>query len=144
MATIDGKTAKRYAKALFELCEDQALEATRDALLSFSEGWRASAELRDVVHSPVIPQGEKLIVVQDISEQLCPGDKIFANFLALLLSNRRLGGTEEIGVELSTLIDELELGYYFLEVIDQESKTLLYSRGFSSIFGEWQSLFYFI
>ncbi|NOQ26778.1 MAG: peptidase M64 [Bacteroidales bacterium] len=37
------------------------------------------------------------------------------------------------------LIDELELGYFFLEVIDQESKTLLYSRGFSSIFGEWQT-----
>ncbi len=37
-----------------------------------------------------------------------------------------------------TLIDELELGYFFFEVIDQESKTLLYSRGYASIFGEWQ------
>ena len=37
-----------------------------------------------------------------------------------------------------TLIDELELGLYFYEVIDQESKTLLYSRGYASIFGEWQ------
>jgi len=39
---------------------------------------------------------------------------------------------------LTKLIDELELGYFFLEVIDQETKTLLYSRGFASIFGEWQ------
>lgn len=37
-----------------------------------------------------------------------------------------------------TLIDELELGYFFFEVIDQESKTLLYSRGYANIFGEWQ------
>ncbi|MCK5171244.1 MAG: hypothetical protein KAQ75_15305, partial [Bacteroidales bacterium] len=37
------------------------------------------------------------------------------------------------------LVDELELGYFFLEVIDQESKILIYSRGFSSIFGEWQT-----
>jgi len=37
------------------------------------------------------------------------------------------------------LVDELELGYYFFEVIDQETKTLLYSRGFSSVFGEWQT-----
>lgn len=37
------------------------------------------------------------------------------------------------------LIDELELGYFFFEVIDQESKTLLYSRGYASIFGEWQT-----
>lgn len=36
------------------------------------------------------------------------------------------------------LIDELELGLYFYEIIDQETKTLLYSRGFASIFGEWQ------
>jgi len=36
------------------------------------------------------------------------------------------------------LIDNLELGLYFFEIIDQETKTLLYSRGFASIFGEWQ------
>jgi len=38
------------------------------------------------------------------------------------------------------LIDKLELGPYFFQVIDKESKTLLFSRGFASIFGEWQSI----
>ncbi len=38
-----------------------------------------------------------------------------------------------------TLIDKLELGLYFFEVIDSETKILLYSRGFASIFGEWQT-----
>lgn len=37
------------------------------------------------------------------------------------------------------LIDELELGPYFFEVIDASTKTLLYSRGYASIFGEWQT-----
>ena len=37
------------------------------------------------------------------------------------------------------LIDRLELGQYFFEVLDSETKTPIYSRGFSSIFGEWQS-----
>jgi len=37
------------------------------------------------------------------------------------------------------LVDELELGPYFFEVIDKESKVLLYSRGFANIFGEWQT-----
>jgi len=37
------------------------------------------------------------------------------------------------------LIDQLELGPYFFEVVDKATKTLLYSRGFASIFGEWQS-----
>ncbi len=38
------------------------------------------------------------------------------------------------------LIDDLRLGLYFFEVIDEESKILLYSRGFASIFGEWQTI----
>jgi hypothetical protein len=37
------------------------------------------------------------------------------------------------------LLDELKLGLYFFKVIDKESSTLLYSRGFADIFGEWQS-----
>jgi hypothetical protein len=35
------------------------------------------------------------------------------------------------------LIDELDLGEYFFEVRDAEGGTLIYSRGFSSIAGEW-------
>lgn len=38
------------------------------------------------------------------------------------------------------LIDELEFGLYFFEVQDLESGIPLYSRGFSSVFGEWQSI----
>jgi hypothetical protein len=38
------------------------------------------------------------------------------------------------------LIDPLQLGLYYFEVIDQASKILLYSRGFASIFGEWQTI----
>ena len=40
----------------------------------------------------------------------------------------------------STLIDKLELGPYFFEVIDKASKVLLYSHGFANVFGEWQSV----
>jgi len=39
----------------------------------------------------------------------------------------------------TVLIDKLELGPYFFEVIDKESKVLLFSRGFANIFGEWQT-----
>jgi hypothetical protein len=37
------------------------------------------------------------------------------------------------------LVDPLNLGMYFFEVIDNETKMLIYSRGYCSIFGEWQS-----
>ncbi len=39
-----------------------------------------------------------------------------------------------------SLIDDIKLGPYFFEVIDKESKVLLYSRGFGSVFGEWQTI----
>ncbi len=51
-----------------------------------------------------------------------------------VLSDGPWGGSKKI------LIDKLEFGLYFFEVIDIESKVLLYSRGFASIFGEWQTI----
>jgi len=35
-------------------------------------------------------------------------------------------------------IDDLNLGKYLFEVIDRQSRRVLYSRGFASVFGEWQ------
>ncbi len=35
-------------------------------------------------------------------------------------------------------IDDTNLGKYFFQVIDRQSRRVLYSRGFASIFGEWQ------
>ena len=37
------------------------------------------------------------------------------------------------------LLDKLELGPYFFQVVDKATRTLIYSRGFASIFGEWQT-----
>ena len=50
-----------------------------------------------------------------------------------VLSDGEWGGSSHV------LTDKLELGLYFYEVIDKESKVLLYSRGFASVFGEWQT-----
>ena len=37
-------------------------------------------------------------------------------------------------------IDKSNLGKYFFEVRDQKSKEILFSRGFASIFGEWETI----
>ena len=39
----------------------------------------------------------------------------------------------------TTLVDETNLGVYHFEVSDTASGTVLYSRGFSSIYGEWET-----
>jgi hypothetical protein len=41
--------------------------------------------------------------------------------------------------DLSKSIDSTNLGKYFFEVRDQKSKRVLYSRGFASIYGEWET-----
>ena len=38
-----------------------------------------------------------------------------------------------------SLLDNLNLGLYFFEVVDKDSRILLYSKGFASVFGEWQT-----
>ena len=35
------------------------------------------------------------------------------------------------------LLDTLNLGNYFFEVVDRETNQPIYSRGFASVFGEW-------
>jgi hypothetical protein len=40
---------------------------------------------------------------------------------------------------LSRPIDQTNRGKYFFEVIDDQGGTVLYSRGFSSIYGEWET-----
>ncbi len=37
------------------------------------------------------------------------------------------------------LVDTLNLGKYLFKVVDQETGTVIYSRGFSSIYGEWET-----
>src|SRR6185436_4403571 len=41
--------------------------------------------------------------------------------------------------DVSKAIDHTNLGKYFFEVRDQKSKRVLYSRGFASIYGEWET-----
>ncbi|RPH29558.1 MAG: peptidase M64 [Bacteroidales bacterium] len=51
-----------------------------------------------------------------------------------VLSDGTWGGSKKI------LVDKLELGLYFFEIVDKETNILLYSRGFASVFGEWQTI----
>lgn len=43
------------------------------------------------------------------------------------------------GGSFINLIDTFYYGKYFFKLFDQESDSLLYSRGYSSLFGEWQT-----
>jgi hypothetical protein len=51
-----------------------------------------------------------------------------------VVSDGRWGGSRK------SLIDYLKLGQYSFEVADRETKVLLFSMGFGSVFGEWQTI----
>jgi hypothetical protein len=40
---------------------------------------------------------------------------------------------------LNRMIDDTNLGKYFFEIIDRQTNRVLYSRGFASIYGEWET-----
>lgn len=40
---------------------------------------------------------------------------------------------------LNRMIDDTNLGKYFFEIIDRQANRVLYSRGFASIYGEWET-----
>ncbi len=40
---------------------------------------------------------------------------------------------------MDRLIDDTNLGKYYFEVLDRKTNRVLYSRGFASIYGEWES-----
>jgi hypothetical protein len=41
--------------------------------------------------------------------------------------------------DMSKAVDDTNLGKYFFEVRDQKTKRVIYSRGFASIYGEWET-----
>ena len=108
MAYIDGKTAKRYAKALFDSVDQGALEGLQEALFSFAETWDNSSELHDVMFNPAVSEDEKLSVIRDLSALVKSGDEKFSNFLCLLQANNRLAGISVIAEEFAAMIAELK------------------------------------
>src|SRR5207248_5860740 len=59
------------------------------------------------------------------------GEEIIA--LGSVVSDGRWAGSR------TRLLDTLNLGNYYFEVIDRETNQPIYSRGFASVFGEWQT-----
>lgn len=59
------------------------------------------------------------------------GEEIFA--LDQVVSDGAWAGSR------TRLLDDLNLGHYYFEIFDTATNRLLYSRGYSSIFGEWET-----
>ena len=107
MAKAEGKVARRYARALFELCPPAQWEQMRDAVGELAALWRSDEQLRLAMRNPAIAPQERAAVLSDIAERVRQGDATLKNFLMLLLENGRIGALPQVAELFSSMIDEV-------------------------------------
>jgi len=140
MAKREGKAAKKYARALFDLAAKERqgaavesvirnLDALVAGLREVATLWSAQESLQSVLSNPAIFIESREAIVRDIAARVIPGSETFSNFLALLLQNKRFSYIEEIATIFSAMVDgfkkllSLEITSAF-EISSNEKQTL--------------------
>ena len=108
MASGKGKLAKRYAKALFELCDISNMEDVAQGLGLLGKCWHENVELKSLLRNPAVPERERKAVALDLAARVRPSDHNFANFLQLLIENDRFGYLPEIAQEFAASVAQLK------------------------------------
>ena len=103
MAIVDS----RYARAFAAVVADQKLDniASQGQLNDFANTLELSAELREVLENPSIPEPQKLKVLDAISAKLGLS-KTVRNFIAVITHHQRLNELRDILDSYAGLADE--------------------------------------
>jgi F-type H+-transporting ATPase subunit delta len=97
--------ARRYAKALFDLLDQQGLEPAHTALVGLGQAYRDSSALRHAMASPAFAEQDKVAVLSEVAHRLgCPA--IGKSFLTQLIKNNRVPFLSAIAEAFGTLVDE--------------------------------------
>ena len=121
-ASISSGIAARYATAVFELAKDASdLKNLESNVEDLGAALDASAELRDVISSPVYSRDDQANVITAVAKKmkLMP---IVSNTLALMASKRRLFVLPALVAQLRALIAE-EKGEVTAEVTSAKTMT---------------------
>ncbi len=96
--------AKRYARALFEVAQEQHLiDRVHQDFKNLVELIRQSSELRAFLAMPLDPKREKLII-ELFRDRF---DDLLINFLMLVLRNKRFNLIDQILAEYERQVDQL-------------------------------------
>jgi len=126
MAAID----TRYARAFAAVVADQKLDivAAQGELNDFVETLDASAELREVLENPSIPEPQKLKVLDAIAAK-AGMSKTVRNFIATIAAHQRLHELREMVASIATLADAessvAEAEIVSAKALDAGSRSLL-------------------
>lgn len=102
------RLSKRYAKALFELCDHAALDDVKDAFFNLRDTWLDNIELRDALTNPAYPVAQRTEALREISYYIRKDDEHFENFLLLLLRNNRLDLIPDLAKSFAGLVDDFK------------------------------------
>ncbi len=108
MAKVQGRVAKRYARALFDTVSPDKLESLSQSLNTLSQTWEENLQLRAAVLNPAIPSHVREEIIADVANQIRAGDKEFSNFTQILLNNQRLSSLPQIAQLFSEMVDQLK------------------------------------
>lgn len=100
------KVARRYARALIELCDEQKNHAViAKQLESFASLYKESEPLQNVIKSPVVDLEEKKAILGKLFAKAlyAPMTK---NFLLVLLDHGRMTQIEDVYADFAELIDQ--------------------------------------
>jgi F-type H+-transporting ATPase subunit delta len=93
---IGSDIAKRYAKALFQIAqEEKVIEETYNELKNFSSVLEENKNLKEFFANPVFDQADKKAVITEILEKI-KVSVIVSNFLKLLVDKKRIDILSEI------------------------------------------------
>jgi F-type H+-transporting ATPase subunit delta len=126
MAAVD----LRYARALAAVISDQKLNvvATQGQLNDFVETLEASAELRDVLADPSIPEPQKLNVLDAIAAK-SGMSKTVRNFIAVISHHQRLHELRGMVEAYASIADEAssvaEAEIVSAQPMDEKNRKLL-------------------
>lgn len=98
--------ARRYAKALFSLAQEEGrTDDARAEIAALATLLRDHRELRDVLFRPLAPVAERKAVLSDLTARVGVSPTV-RQFLALLLDHGRMGQFFEVQAELERLAAE--------------------------------------
>jgi len=142
-SSSDRSAARRYARALLQSGTLEQNEPRVHALNTLSDIWKRETSLQLALLNPSVQEAQKLEVAGDLAQRLLPTDPHFANFVALLTTNKRWAMLELIAeqfkIELDSLKGRLRITVTSALDVPQEEQLELTNK-LKSQFGDLASL----
>lgn len=102
----EGAVVDRYARAVFELGEEQSkLDSLAKQLSSLAQAYRDSAELRNVLSNPLVEHSARDAILSEVATRV-GATGLALNTVRLLAKRQRLRLLPEISDRVMVLVDE--------------------------------------